>query len=360
MKYKKRLFLLFSILFTPILALCLWWYWPGEQSQPSESTQYVDMHLHTAGLGYGGSGAFISQSMRDSYKFPVYLWAMDTTEEALRVHGDAIVIKKIAAKIARSQRVAKGVVLALDGVITDGDLDPSLTQLYVPNAFIAREVGKYDNLLYGASINPKRPDAIERLRRAKRQGAVLVKWLPNIMHFDPGDPAFSDFYREMVRLKLPLLSHAGQERAFAGAIDRYGDPRRLKLPLELGVTVIAAHIATTGESEGEGNYQRIQSMFAEYPNLYTDISSLTQANKRGYLRDALENGGFVDRLIYGTDWPLQFSLLVSPVYQLDHLTPQQAKAIARIANQWDRDVALKEAMGVPKVVFERSAAVLGL
>tara|TARA_Y100000588_G_scaffold311497_1_gene337567 strand:- start:338 stop:457 length:120 start_codon:yes stop_codon:yes gene_type:complete len=32
---------------------------------------------------------------------------------------------------------------------------------------------------------------------------------------------------------------------------------RLELPLKLGVTVIAAHIATTGENESMPNFERI-------------------------------------------------------------------------------------------------------
>jgi hypothetical protein len=37
----------------------------------------------------------------------------------------------------------------------------------------------------------------------------------------------------------------------------------------------------------------------------------------------------------------------------------QIKAIQGLDNQWDRDVALKEAMGVPPEAFERSALLLG-
>ena len=56
------------------------------------------------------------------------------------------------------------------------------------------------------------PDAIERLQWAKDNGALLVKWLPSIQFIDPADPALEPFYRNMVALDLPLLTHAGQER----------------------------------------------------------------------------------------------------------------------------------------------------
>ena len=101
-------------------------------------------------------------------------------------------------------------------------------------------------------------------------------------------------------------------------------------------------------------------LFQRYPNLYADISSLTQINKLGYLRRALAIGGMSDQLVYGSDWPLQFFPLVSPWYQVRHVSLRELKAVQSIENQWDRDVALKQAMGVPRPVFLRSREVLGL
>ncbi|NIT61545.1 MAG: metal-dependent hydrolase, partial [Aliifodinibius sp.] len=75
-----------------------------------------------------------------------------------------------------------------------------------------------------------------------------------IMYIDPSNPAFIPFYKKMVELNIPLLSHTGMEKSFAGARDELADPVKLELPLRLGVTVIAAHISTTGKSEGQGNF----------------------------------------------------------------------------------------------------------
>jgi predicted TIM-barrel fold metal-dependent hydrolase len=247
----------------------------------------------------------------------------------------------------------------MDGVIdAEQDLDLVRTQVYVPNEFVAKQTARFPQLLFGASINPLRHDAIARLRWAKANGAVLLKWIPNIMLIDPSDPRFEDFYREMVTLDIPLLTHAGQERSFAGADDTLGDPHKLRLPLQLGVKVIAAHIATTGDNDGVPNYERILPMFKEFPNLFTEISSLTQVNKRNYLVDALTREGLSERMLYGTDWPLQFFALVSPLYQLDELDVATVKAILAVDNPWDRDVALKQALGVDHAVFARTGQFL--
>ena len=36
-------------------------------------TGLLDMHCHTAGIGHCGSGAWVSDSLRNSWKFPLYL-----------------------------------------------------------------------------------------------------------------------------------------------------------------------------------------------------------------------------------------------------------------------------------------------
>ena len=321
----------------------------------------VDGHVHTAGIGAGGSGCFVSKDLRDGYKFKWYLRAFGVSLEEIQTQGDALVIERLSKRIAESEEVDQAVVLAMDGIIkADKTLDRDNTQVYIPNDFVAEQTAKYPNLIFGASVNPYREDAIERLHQVKRQGAVLVKWIPAIMMIDPADPTLSGFYRTLAALELPLLTHVGQEKSFGHAEDHLGDPKRLKLPLDLGVTVIGAHIATTGKNDGEDNYERLVPLFKEYPNLYTDISSLTQLNKLGYLSRALEDGTFTDRMIYGSDWPLQFFPLVSPWYHIGRASLGDLRGVSRLDNQWDRDVRLKRALGVPEAVFNRTAQILGV
>jgi hypothetical protein len=149
-------------------------------------------------------------------------------------------LDKLSSRIAASETVDKAVILAMDGYVTEeGILDKELTQIYVPNDYVARETARFDNLIYGASINPHRKDTIERLRAARRDGAVLVKWIPSTMNIDPADP---------------------------------------------------------GGSKGQDNFERILPLFAQYTNLYVDISSLTQVNKLGYLARALDAEGLTDRM----------------------------------------------------------------
>jgi len=276
---------------------------------------------------------------------------MHINHNDVKKQGDSLIIKQLSRMISESQYVERVVVLAIDGKVRNGKLDKDNTEYYIPNEFVCKETRKYDNLLFGASINPYRSDAIEQLEWAKENGAVLIKWIPSIMNIDPSDPALIPFYKKMLDLDLPLLTHTGQERSFTGSRHDLEDPLKIELPLKLGLTVIAAHIATTGTSQGQDNYERILPLFDKYPNLYGDISSLTQVNKLSYLKKVLKENRLKGRLIYGTDWPLQSFPVITPFAFPSKLTLAQMIHIASMTNDWDRDVVLKQTLGMDSQVF---------
>ena len=320
-----------------------------------------DMHCHTAGVGAGGSGCFVSKELKNNFRFKVYLKAFGVTLPEVEAKGDKVLLERLASHLKESRRVGAAIILAMDGVIDDrGNLDREKTEFFVPNEFVAKETSKYSNLYFGASVNPNRPDALDRLQWAKDNGALLIKWLPSIQYINPEEKSFEPFYRKLVELKLPLLTHAGQERSFTHARDELADPVRLKLPLSLGVKVIVAHAASTGQNEGEKDIDRLIGMLESYPNLYSDISSMTQINKPGYLRQALKEKRFKGKLLYGSDFPLINTAAVSPWYFPLNLTRVQMKSISAIDNPWDRDVALKEALGVSSEIFTKPQEFFGI
>ena len=330
---------------------------PAANAMPvlPDKSQVLDMHCHVAGIGAGGSGAFISEKLRSSWKYQIYLKAFGVTEAQVKQQGDALIVQRISERLAESKLVGAAVLLALDGVIDEnGQLDRQRSETYIPNDFLAREVARYANLHFGASVNPYRHDALERLEQAKTDGSVLIKWLPAIQHIDPADRRLIPFYRKLVELDLPLLTHAGDEHAFTAADNQLGDPRKLKLPLEQGVTVIVAHAATSGSSAGEDNMQRLLPMFADYPNLYTDISSLTQANKLRFLPKLLAAGIDPQRLLYGTDFPLITTGIASPLFSSLRVNPVKTLPLLKVESPWDQDVQLKLAHGTASEVFSNA------
>lgn len=319
----------------------------------------IDIHCHAAGIGAGNSGCFISPKLRSSWKYRFYLKSFGVTDTELEREGDGLVLRRISERLAASSRVQQAVVLAMDGVVDgSGQLDRDRTEMYIPNEFLARECRRYPNLLFGASVNPLRPDALEHLDAAAAAGAVLVKWLPSIQGTDPADRRLVPFYRHLAHLGLPLLTHTGLEESFTRADNSLADPARLRLPLEEGVTVIAAHCATSGQSNGERNLVRLLPLFAQFPNLYADISALTQVNRWGHLERVLAHREIHGRLLYGTDMPLPATGLTSPWFHLLRLGPGEARRLAAIGNPWDQDVELKLALGMPEEILFRAAGVL--
>jgi predicted TIM-barrel fold metal-dependent hydrolase len=319
----------------------------------------VDMHCHIAGIGAGGSGCFVSPRLQHNWRFKIYLHSFGVSQKELLQQGDGLVGDRISASLAQSKYVSRAVLLALDGVVdADGNLDTNRTEVYVPNEFVAQMAAWHTNLLFGASVNPYRRDALARLEWAKAHGAVLVKWIPPIMGIDPADPRLIPFYKKMAELNLPLLSHTGKEKSFSRAAEELGDPEKLRLPLSLGVTVVAAHIASSEKYHGERGPDRLARLMREFPNLYTDISALTQINRPGCLKEALTRPEFSGRLVYGTDFPLINTRLVSPWYSL-HLSLRQKFSIGRTKNPWDRDVLMKHDLGVPTETFARSGKMFG-
>jgi predicted TIM-barrel fold metal-dependent hydrolase len=342
-----------AILLAGVGCACL----PSRPYSPVEPipASVVDMHCHIAGIGAGGSGCFISPKLRDNWRFNIYLRAFGVNKKEVLEKGDVLIGDKVSASLAQSRFVSKAIILALDGVVdARGQLDTNRTEVYFPNEFVASLCAQHTNLLFGASVNPYRADAIERLVWAKNHRAVLVKWIPPIMGINPDDPKLVPFYQKMAELKLPLLCHTGEEKSFSRADDQLGDPEKLRLPLSLGVTVIAAHIASSETFHGERGPDRLARLMREFPNLYSDISALTDLNKPGYLREALTKPEFAGRLVYGTDFPLINTALDSPWYWL-RLSLKQKIQIARTKNPWDRDVLMKHYLGVPTEIFARPA-----
>lgn len=352
-----------TVLLTPvvILLLCAAIYLLTPQAaldQEIPSRGYLDVHAHIAGIGAGDSGCYVHPDLADSFRFDFYLRGFGITREELDRHGDELVARRLSRTISASRYVRSAVILALDGVVRDDAIDRSATRIYVPNEFAARMAGRYPNLEFGASVHPARSDWRERLLEADRNGAVLVKWLPAMMDIDPSDRRHIEYYRTLVELDLPLLVHVGRERASGDGDNVLGDPANLVLPLREGVTVIAAHIGVDGEYQGQASHERLLSMFQEYPNLYADIAGLTRINEIGRLVEALDAPGAADRLLYGSDWPFQFFPMVSPFFHWPDIDLSTAKTIQNMENRLDRDVALKIALGVPPVVFERSGQLL--
>jgi predicted TIM-barrel fold metal-dependent hydrolase len=313
----------------------------------------LDVHVHILGVGTQSSGCWMSEAMRGSLQARAGLWNL-----GLRLGHtdlDARYVEYLRTRLHAAGFLKQAVILAQDFVYSEiGEKQPDHTPFYTPNDYVATLARQHSEFLFGASIHPYRPDALEELERAAALGAVLVKWIPNVQAIDLTHARCRRFYRRLAERKIALLAHVGDEQAMFIAGQEFGDPRRLVAPLEEGVTVIAAHAASLGEREGAHNFEHLAALFPRWPNLYADTSALTLITRWRKLIELAERVDVHGRLVHGSDFPLP---------------PAATMYVGRIPagawwNAWKRenifrrDFEIKQALHLPEEIYTRGYQVL--
>ena len=265
----------------------------------------IDCHVHLAALPEGDNGCYISPKMLKSPLFRFLLWKHRLSPDKPR-EANHKYLNDLLEELRASRYVQKAVILGMDGVYDgNGRLVKEHTDFLISNDYVLNTTKAYpDELLAGVSINPQRQDAVEEVNRCAEAGATLVKVLPNAQQFNPADPRYKPFYRALADRKLPFLSHVGYEFSLIGKDQSVGDPDRLRLALDEGVTVIAAHACSFGLILYEKFIPTLHDFARRYPNFYADISALTLPNRFRMLLHLRKQPELQDRLLFGTDYPL--------------------------------------------------------
>jgi len=265
----------------------------------------MDMHVHLAALPDGRNGCWISPKMRGGWLARFVLWRMGMSSKGPEEVNQAY-IDRLVRLVRESKHIQKVVLLALDSFYdAKGELDRSKTNFLISNDYLFGIAKRYSDIfLPGCSINPQRKDALAEVARCAQNGAVLVKILPNAQGFDPGNPAYIPFYQSLVRHRLSLLCHVGKEFSVTSGHQDYGDPSRLGLPLDHGVTVIAAHGMSHGAFFREPYFEIMRTFVQKYPNFYWDASALSLPNRVGMLLRLRRHPELLSRMAFGTDYPL--------------------------------------------------------
>ena len=296
-----------------------------------------DSHAHLVGTGDSSSGIFVNPKM-DSLLNPAHyarrLFFLNAGC-AYDVPGgsvDRAYVRRMLNLMSGMRRGVKLLLFAFERAYgEDGKRQDDLTSLYVPDGYareLAREHPRYFEWV--ASIHPYRADCVMALDGAKRDGARAVKWLPGAMGMDPASPRCDRFYEAAARLKLPIISHAGLERAVLGTETQdYGNPLRLRRALDAGVRVVVAHCASMGQDrdldQGPNGplvdsfllFSRLFEMEKYKGLLFGDISAMTQVNRAGpALAKVVEREDWHPRLLNGSDYPLPG---VMPIFSVDYL-----------------------------------------
>jgi hypothetical protein len=303
----------------------------------------IDCHVHLAALPDGENGCYISPKMLGNPLFRFLLWkhelSPDRPDQANQKYLDDLL-----QELRASRYIAQAVLLGMDAVYDQtGRLDRPHTDFLISNEYVLETVTRYpDDFLAGVSINPQRRDAVDEVHRCADAGAALVKVLPNAQQFNPASLDYKPFYRALAERRLPLLSHVGYEFSLIGKDQSMGDPGRLRVPLEEGVTVIAAHACSYGLMLYEKFLPVLLNFSKHYPNFYADISALTLPNRLRMLLHLRHHPEIYDRLLFGTDYPL--AVLHLPTW--GRVGWGALREMIRAKNRFDRQVLVCKALQI--------------
>jgi uncharacterized protein len=269
-----------------------------------------DVHCHLVGRGIGSDCA-VSEELTSSLhlwknlQFDVYAAAAGLAVDDST--PDSFYVQRLAELQRLTNPHGRLVLIAFDRFVDDGGVErPEHSELFTSNAYAAAVTHAHpDRFVAGCSVHPYRVDAIDRLNQAAAGGAKLCKWLPNAMGIDPSHRRCVPFFEALRTLGMPLLTHTGDESAVdARDSNALGDPRLLQVALEQGVQVVAAHAATTGLCDEDSCTSVVLAMMERYPNLWADLSAITQRNRMEHLTTLLSRTDLHPRFLHGSDYPL--------------------------------------------------------
>jgi len=302
-----------------------------------DASRIWDCHVHIAGIGDSGTGIWINPRMR-SLLHPLQFAQRRFYLNAGCAHDappngvDNTYLERMRNLVDGMPQGAKLMLLAFEHFHDGNGIPaPEHSTFYVANAHAMNVAHEHPrHFEWAASIHPYRADCVEALELAVKNRARAVKWLPAAMGMDPASPRCDRFYEALKRLNMPLITHAGQERAVdAGDRQRLGNPLRLRRALEHGVRVAVAHCATMGHdhdidrgangplTRGFELFARLMEEPAHEKTLYGDLSAITQINRADpALTLILERTHWHARLLNGSDYPLPG---IMPLYSLNQL-----------------------------------------
>ena len=303
-----------------------------------------DCHAHLAGTGDSGSGIWTNPAL-ESWWHPLQLaqrnfflnaaCAADGSESQ-PAGSDRRYVMRLRDLAAAMRPGHKVMLLAFDAAyLEDGNIDLEHSAFLVSNDYAWRVArGNPGRFEWAASIHPYNPDCVTVLDAALKAGARAVKWLPAAQGIDPGSPRCDAFYEALARHGLPLITHAGEERAVHGRAEpALGNPLLLRRPLEHGVRVVVAHCASMGSDidldrgpnanpvESFTLFSRMMDEPKSEALLFGDLSAMTQVKRAGIpLSTVIERSDWHPRLLNGSDYPLPG---VMPLYSVEFMVERR-------------------------------------
>lgn len=315
----------------------------------------IDMHVHVVGNGTGGTGCWLRVGGWHRPLAALMLRHIGLPPEAMTGDLDRLYVERLL-ELVRGSSLGAVVILAQDDVRDEqGRAMNGTGSFYVPNDYVLKLARVHDEFLPAVSIHPARPDALEELDRCLGAGAVMMKCLPNCQNINCNDRRYTKFWERMAEAKLPLLAHTGGEHTLPVVRPEFADPRVLTLPLDCGVTVIAAHSGTKSGLFDPEYFHVFAEMTRRHPNLYGDTSAFNVPLRGRHIPKCLREP-LASRMVHGSDYPVPVHGHWSWIRGF--LKWEAFRCAEGNPNILERDYQLKLAMGFSPDSFTRIGRLL--
>ena len=247
--------------------------------------------------------------------------------------------------LKNSKYVKKSVLFGVDARVDDKGttLHKDITVCATNDDMFELYINNKDVIVPFFSINPLRPDALDLIDKYCELGFKGAKFLQNYWNVDTTSERFIPYFEKLKEKNLPLIIHIGSESS-VHSYKKCESIDMLNLPLEVGVTTIAAHMALSytplgifkALSKNPKNFNKeyftLLQKLETYDNLYADISAILTPVRAKVLRDLSTQNQIHQKLLFGTDFPVPYTVVLN-----SHDLPFKKRfELSKIENTYDR------------------------
>ena len=304
----------------------------------------VDFHAHLL------SPDLTFSRLYDKLALTLFAKKLGANKQALLSRKYDAYVESFVNNIKTSKYVEKSVVLPVDAVI-DGKGDEISRDKTVcsSNDDVYKEYLKYpDEIIPFFSINPNRTDALDLIDKYVSLGFKGAKFLQNYWDIDINDKKYLPYFEKIRSYDLPIIIHTGSEYAVKSN-PMYEGIEVSKQAIDTGCKVVLAHFGVNLLMESKltklhNNFSFKTSNFGDdyfktidylkkYENVCADLSAMIAFFRTKTIEDLAKNQKHIHhKLLFGTDYPVPFSILLS----YHSLSLSKRLELEKIENPLDR------------------------
>lgn len=262
-------------------------------------------------------------------------------------------VESFINNIKTSKHIKKSVILPVDAKIdTKGDEIHRDKTVCSSNEDVYKEYQKYPNeIIPFFSINPNRKDALDLIDKYASLGFKGAKFLQNYWDIDINNKKYSKYFEKIKSYDLPIIIHSGSEYAISSN-PKYEKIEVANQAIEIGCKVVLAHFGVNIIMENRlkyfhnnlsfknnrfgDDYFKTLEYLEKHENVYADLSAVIALFRTKIVEDLAKNQKQIHhKLLFGTDYPVPFSILFSH----NSLGLKKRLELEKIQNPLDRYIS---------------------